>query len=307
MPHKKPFRIKTISEFHQFRNLPKPAHPLVSVINLEEAQKFPESVSTLVLDFYSIALKRNFTGTFKYGQQAYDFNEGTMFFMSPNQVFSIEHNPSETTEPSGWKWVMLIHPDFIWNTPLAKKIKQYDFFNYSINEALFLSEKEEETIDGIIANIQQEYYTSIDKFSKPIIISHIEALLNYSERFYNRQFITREKANHQILGRLEKLLDDYFNADDLISKGLPSVQYVAQTLNVSPNYLGGLLKALTGLTTQQHIHEKLIAKAKEQLSTTDLDVSEIAYQLGFGHLQSFSKFFKSKTKLSPLEFRHSFN
>lgn len=307
MPHKKPFRIKTISEFHQFRNLPKPAHPLVSVINLEEAQKFPESVSSLVLDFYSIALKRNFTGTVKYGQQAYDFNEGTMFFMSPNQVFSIEQNPSEAAEPSGWKWVMLIHPDFIWNTPLAKKIKQYDFFNYSINEALFLSEKEEETIDGIIANIQQEYYTSIDKFSKPIIISHIETLLNYSERFYNRQFITREKANHQILGRLEKLLDDYFNADDLISKGLPSVQYVAQTLNVSPNYLGGLLKALTGLTTQQHIHEKLIAKAKEQLSTTDLDVSEIAYQLGFGHLQSFSKFFKSKTKLSPLEFRHSFN
>lgn len=190
---------------------------------------------------------------------------------------------------------------------MLKKLSNTIFFNYSINEALFLSEKEEETIDGIIANIQQEYYTSIDKFSKPIIISHIEALLTYSERFYNRQFITREKANHQILGRLEKLLDDYFNDDDLISKGLPSVQYVAQTLNVSPNYLSGLLKALTGLTTQQHIHEKLIAKAKEQLSTTELDVSEIAYQLGFGHLQSFSKFFKSKTKLSPLEFRHSFN
>ncbi|QNF34216.1 AraC family transcriptional regulator [Adhaeribacter swui] len=307
MRNKQPFRVKSISEFHQLRGLPKPAHPLISIVNLEDVQKFPDTISSLVLDLYSISLKRNFTGTIKYGQQEYDFNEGTLFFMSPNQVFSIEHNPNETVKQSGWKWVLLIHPDFLWNTPLARNIKQYEFFDYSVSEALFLSEKEEVIIDGIIANIQQEYHTNIDKFSKQIIISYIEALLNYSERFYNRQFITREKANHQILEQLEKLLIDYFNSEELISKGLPTVQYVSGKLNVSPNYLGALLKVLTGETTQQHIHKKLIEKAKEKLSTTNLTVSEIAYQLGFEHLQSFSKLFKTKTNFSPLEFRQSFN
>lgn len=302
----KPHRIKSISEFHRLRGLPKPEHPLVSIVNLEEVPKFPESISTLMLDFYSISLKRNFTGTFKYGQQAYDFNEGTMFFMAPNQVFRIEHNPHETAKQSGWKWVLLIHPDFLWNTPLAKRIKQYDFFDYSVNEALFLSEKEEITIEGIIASIRQEYHSNIDRFSKQIIITHIENLLSYSDRFYNRQFLTREKANYHILERLEDLLNHYFNDENSISKGLPSVQSVAGKLNVSPNYLSSLLKVLTGQTTQQHIHEKLVEKAKEKLSTTDLTVSEIAYQLGFEHIQSFSKLFKAKTNLSPLQFRRSF-
>ncbi|MDE1192687.1 MAG: AraC family transcriptional regulator [Arachidicoccus sp.] len=307
MQAKQPFRVKSIYEFHQLRNLPKPEHPLISVINLEDVPKFPENISSLVLDFYSVSFKENFTGTFKYGQQEYDFNEGTMFFMAPNQVFRIEHNPNETAKQLGWKWLLLIHPDFFWNTSLAKTIKQYEFFDYSANEALFLSEKEEATIDGIIANIQQEYHANIDKFSKKIIITHLENLLSYSDRFYNRQFITREKANHKILERLEKLLSGYFNSNDLISQGLPTVQHIAEELNVSPNYLGSLLKVLTGQTTQQHIHDKLIEKAKEKLSTTNLTVSEIAYELGFEHLQSFSKLFKTKTQLSPLQFRHSFN
>src|SRR5690606_33349964 len=163
------------------------------------------------------------------------------------------------------------------------------------------------TLDGILENIRHEYHTNIDRFSRQIVISHIEALLNYSERFYNRQFITREKANHQILGRLEKLLFDHFNSDDVISRGLPTVQYVAEKLNVSPSYLGSLLRVLTGQNTQQHIHDKLIETAKEKLTTTNLSISEIAYELGFEHSQSFSKLFKTKTKLSPLEFRKSFN
>ena len=224
--------------------------------------------------------------------------------MSPNQILSINLE-TYNEKPSGW--ILLINPDFLWNTSLATTIKQYKYFDYSINEALFLSEKEEATLNGIIQNIQQEYHSNIDKFSKQIIISHIEALLNYSERFYNRQFVTREKANHQILERLEKLLTDYFNSDDLISKGLPTVLSVAEKLNVSTSYLGSLLRVLTGENTQQHIHEKLIEKAKEKLSTTNLSVSEIAYELGFEHPQSFSKLFKTKTKLSPLEFRQSFN
>ncbi len=202
---------------------------------------------------------------------------------------------------------MLIHPDFLWNTPLAKAIRQYEFFDYSVNEALFLSEKEEATITGILKNIKDEYHNNIDKFSQDIIISQIEVLLNYSDRFYHRQFITRKVTNHKILNRLEDILEEYFNGDDLTEKGLPSVQYIAEKLNVSPNYLSSLLKVLTGQSTQQHIHQKLIAKAKERLSTTDLSVSEIAYALGFEHPQSFSKLFKSKTNLSPLEFRKSFN
>lgn len=190
---------------------------------------------------------------------------------------------------------------------MAKNIKQYEFFGYSVNGALWLLEKEETAINNIVKNIKQEYHANIDKFSKQIIISQIESLLNYADRFYNRQFITREKANHQILDRLEKLLTNYFKSDNLINKGLPTVQHVAQTLNVSPDYLSSLLRVLTGQNAQQHIHSKLIEVAKEKLSTTSLSVSKIAYELGFEHLQSFSKLFKEKTTLSPLAFKQLFN
>jgi len=309
MANTKLHRVKTISEYHQLLGLPKPEHPLISVITLDGLKQLlasNEHVQTsLVFDFYLISLKRTSGIKYKYGQQQSDFREGVLFFMSPNQVLGTEIEPHSIVERSGW--MLLIHPDFIWNTALAKNIKQYEFFDYSVKEALFLSEKEETTINGIIENIRKEYHSNIDKFSKQIIISHLENLLSYSERFYHRQFITREKTNHQILDRLEKLLTDYFNSDDLISKGLPTVQYIAEQLNVSPKYLSSLLKVLTGQNTQQHIHDKLIEKAKEKLSTTDLSVSEIAYQLGFEHLQSFSKLFKTKTNFSPLEFRASFN
>ncbi|RYE12508.1 MAG: AraC family transcriptional regulator, partial [Sphingobacteriaceae bacterium] len=262
--------------------------------------------TTLLLDFYVIAMKKVSGAAMKYGQQAFDFDEGLMSFMAPNQVFGVTPGKKdEVIKQSGW--VLNIHPDFLWNTPLASTIKQYDFWDYSVNEALFLSEKEEATINHIIQNIQQEYRSNIDKFSKQIIISQIESLLSYADRFYHRQFITREKSNHQILDRLENLVNNYFNSTDLINKGLPTVGFIAEALNLSPKYLSSLLKMLTGQNTQQYIHEKLIAKAKEKLSATDLSVSEIAYQLGFEHLQSFSKLFKTKTKLSPLEFRQSFN
>lgn len=300
-------RIKTIGEFHQFRSLPKPEHPLISIVDYAYVKSLSEvGEVSWIFDFYQISIKRGIDGKFRYGQQEYDFDEGVMFFMAPNQVFSIQIDKHSTTKKrSGW--LLLIHPDFFWNTQLARTIKRYEFFNYSVNEALFLSQKEETTLDGILENIRQEYHSNIDLFSKQIIISHIEALLNYSERFYNRQFITREKANHQILARLEALLSDYFNGDDIISRGLPTVQYVADTLNVSPSYLGSLLRVLTGQNTQQHIHDKLIEKAKEKLASTNRSISEIAFELGFEHPQSFSKLFKAKTKFSPLEFRQSFN
>lgn len=308
MANTKPIRIKSISEFHRLRGLSKPEHPLISLVTKDDFVSLPnQHTMSAVFDFYFIALKRMSGVKYKYGQLFYDFEDGgVLFFMSPNQVLDIEVVERENSEePSGW--MLLIHPDFIWNTPLAKSIKKYDFFDYSVNEALLLSEKEEVTLNSIIENIRQEYRSNIDKFSKRIIISHVEALLNYAERFYSRQFITREKANHQLLGRLEKLLTDYFNSDELTSKGLPTVQHVAAELYVSPSYLGNLLRALTGQNTQQHIHGKLIEKAKEKLSTTNFSVSEIAYELGFEHAQSFSKLFKTKTNVSPLKFRQSFN
>ena len=307
MASNKPVRVKTISEFHRLRGLPQPEHPLISVIEHAALKYSPDENSlTGIFGFYSISIKRGVPGKLKYGQQQYDFDEGIMYFTAPNQLFRVEVNSDEkATKPSGW--ILLIHPDFLWNTALAKKIQQYEYFGYSVNEALFLSEKEETIINNLIDNIRQEYHSNIDKHSQSIIISQLETLLNYSERFYQRQFITRKISSHQILDRLEDLLTGYFNSDDLAIKGLPTVQFVADTLNVSTNYLSSLLKVLTGQSTQQHIHDKLIEKAKEKLSTTDLSVSEIAYELGFEHSQSFNRLFKSKTNLSPLEFRQSFN
>lgn len=306
MENKQPIRLKTITEFHKFWALPKPEHPLISVVDytlIDHSLANPHQ--GLLLDFYCITIKRDLGLKLIYGQQSVDFDEGLMFFMAPNQVIRIEKEPKNIDDHSGW--ILLIHPDFIWNTSLTKTIKKYEFFQYSMHEALFLSEKEEETVTNIIKNIKQEYHSNIDTFSQNIIISQLETLLNYSERFYQRQFITRKITNHKILERLEDLLEQYFSSDDLTSKGLPSVQFIADNLNISTSYLGSLLKLLTGQSTQQHIQNKVIEKAKEKLSTTNLSVGEIAYELGFEHPQSFNKLFKTKTKLSPLEFRASFN
>lgn len=300
-----PIRLKTITEAHRLLGLPSPEHPLISILNYADLKVTGfEGELSAMFDFYYISLKKGFTNKLFYGQQTYDFDEGMMYFVAPNQLLR-GAGPEPDDDLSGW--VLLIHPDLLWGTWLAKTIKKYDFFDYAVNEALFLSDKEKTIINGIVENIKTEYQNNIDKFSQDIIISHIETLLNYSERFYQRQFITRKKSNHQVLDQVEQLLNTYFDDEDLISKGLPSVQYIAESLNISSKYLGSLLKQLTGQTTQQHIHEKLIEKAKERLSTTSLSVSEIAYELGFEHSQSFSKLFKTKTNQSPLEFRAGFN
>jgi AraC-like DNA-binding protein len=302
-------RIPTISEYFRHMGWPKPQHPLISVINFEElkTERRNHVVVNFIFDFYAITMKRMKGLRYKYGQHYYDFeDDGILFFLSPNQVFNIEPIEQAAPEkPSGW--ALFIHPDFFWNTTLAKTIKQYDFFDYAINEALLLSEKEEVILNEVIRHITQEYQSNIDKFTKQIIVTHVENLLSYCERFYNRQFITREKASHQVLDNLEKLLTGYFNNDNLMAKGLPTVRYVSDQLNVSVSYLSRLLKVLTGQTTQQHIHNKLIEKANEKLSTTTTPVSEIAYSLGFEHSQAFSRLFKSKTNQSPLVFRRSYN
>jgi AraC-like DNA-binding protein len=298
--------FKTISEFHEFLQLPKPQHPLISVLDVGTVPHRNDDEEPLLLDFYCISVKRMHNFQSRYGQHSFDFNEGILSFMAPGQVFSVAVlNKDEAVAKSGW--VVYIHPDFIWNTPLATTIKHYDFWDYSLHEGLFLSAKEETTILAIIQTIEQECSANLDRFSKQIIISQIESLLHYADRFYHRQFLTREKANHEVLERLEALLHAYFNSPDVAERGVPTVKYVAEHLNLSPKYLSSLLRVVTGQNTQQHIHAKLIAKAKEKLSTTNLTVSEIAYELGFEHLPSFSKLFKTKTNLSPLEFRASFN
>ncbi len=297
-------RVRSIVEFHKMKGLPAPQHPLISVFDYSTIACSTEiNHKNFVFDFYHISCKRSIGTKYKYGQGSYDFDDGVMFFIAPNQVFGIEPIAEIATPKSGW--VLMIHPDFFWNTSLAKNIKQYDFFDYAVNEALFLSDKEETILNSIVKNIEQEYHTNLDKFSQNIIVSQIETLLNYSERFYQRQFISRRKENHRILEKVEAVIDAYFN--DEAQAGLPSVRHIANALNISPTYLSSLLKSVTGQTTQQHIHERLIEKAKERLSTTSLSVSEIAYELGFGHSQSFSKLFKTRTKLSPLAFRKSFN
>ena len=299
-------KIKSITAYHRFRGLPKPEHPLISLVDYSQVQ-FPEDTQAvnIVMDFYSIALKRDVGAKLHYGQQVYDFDEGLMSFIAPGQVLRIARDPDTSNKGSGY--LLQIHPDFLWGSTLSNLIKNYLFFDYSIHEALFLSNKEETIVLNIFENIRQEYHSNIDGFSQGLIIAQIELLLKYCERFYNRQFITRKISNHQILMKVEHFLNSYFSDNVKANKGLLSVKMVADAMNVSPDYLSSLLKQLTGQNAQEHIHRKLIDKAKAHLSTTSLSVSEIAYELGFEHPQSFSKLFKIKTKVSPLEFRRSFN
>jgi len=301
-----PLKIKSIHELLQLKGLPDTRHPLISVVNIAELKQLPKYVNIVATtNFYFIGMSKytQYCLKMKYGQQEYDFDKGVMNFIAPGQVFNFIADQVEEINRSGW--LLLLHPDFLWSHPLALKIRQYEFFDYAVNEALFLSDYEEQTISGLFRNIEQEYSTNIDKFSQGIIISLIETLLKYSERFYQRQFITRNVTHHGIVSQLEALLEKAFSKEALEENGVPTVKDISGQLNISPNYLSGLLKTLTGNSTQQHIQEKIIEKAKEKLTMTDLSVNEIAFELGFEYPQSFSKLFRTKTNISPLEFRKS--
>ncbi len=298
------FTIHSVPQLHQLMGFGKPGHPLISLIKHQDNRHslvFDGPVS-FITDFYIILLKRDVKGKIKYGQHYYDFDEGIMAMMAPGQVFSVDEPHDGSTG-----WLLVFHPDFIRNYPLATTIKSYGFFSYEVNEALHLSTKEEKMLERIMKNIQQEYLSPIDRFSQDVMVSHLDLLLNYANRFYNRQFITRKSAGIDLLTKLENVLNDYFDGNKVQQMGLPSVQYISGQLHISPNYLSDMLRSLTGQGTQQHIHDKLIEKAKDILATTNLSVSEIAYRLGFEHSQSFSRLFKSRTKLTPLAFRSSFN
>lgn len=296
--------FNSVADLHRQLNLKSPANPLVSVMRLEDIPVQNATPQTIVYNFYVFYLKKNYEGKIKYGHQYYDFDNGVISFFSPGQKITIEENNAAQNVEG---WMLVFHPDFIQGYGLAKKMKDFNFFSYAVNEALHISEKEEQIVSGILENLQEEIGDRIDGFTQEVIVSHIELLLNYCNRFYSRQFITRKKASNDLLIKFEQLLGDYLNKDEIQKKGLPTVKYFAEALYVSPNYLNDMLKNLTGQTTRQHLHYKLVEKAKELLSSTELSVSEIAYRLGFEYTQSFNKLFKNKTKVTPLAFRQTYH
>ncbi len=298
---KHPVIFNSISQLHKAMGQAAPSHPLISIMNYGEARFDPKDFEEgIILNFYKISFKTSFSGKLKYGQGFYDFEEGGMSFIAPGQLLKMQ---DEEADYSGM--TLHIHPDFLRSYPLNSAIKQYGYFSYSAAEALYLSEKEKATILSIYRFIQDELNERIDKFSQDVIISQIELLLNYANRFYDRQFLTRKAVNNDLLVRLEQQLEDYFKDDKLLTGGLPSVATLAENLHVTPRYLSDLLRNLIGLNAQQFIHEKVIEKAKEYLAKNDLTVAQIAYHLGFEHPQSFNKLFKSKTSLSPSGYKKS--
>lgn len=284
-------------------SLPDPQHPLVSVTPSELCKFDADGPwAQFVHQFYCIALKREVKGKIKYGQQTYDYDKGVMSFTAPRQVQSLDVQTLEC----GTGLLLMFHPDFLLKHPLANVITQYGFFSYAVHEALHLSPREEEDVIGLFKKIDQECQ-HIDRHTQDIVLSQIALLLTYSNRFYERQFITRKNTSSDLLIKFQSIVDAYINSDQPAEKGLLTVQHVAAALHLSPNYLSDMLRYLTGQNAQQHIQLRLIEKAKEILAISNLTVGEVAYQLGFEHPQSFSKFFKAKTNLSPLEFRTSFN
>lgn len=296
-------KLDSITEIHRMLGLAGPVHPLISLLDsnkdLVNMGRLPVSY---ISGFYKISFTTELAGKFKYGQGYYDFDEGSLIFTAPNQLIG---NTQAYKDNKGYS--LIIHPDFLQGHALAKKIKSYGFFSYAISESLHLSEQEKATMLAIYNIIGQELNSRIDEFSHEVVIAQIELLLSYAKRFYKRQFITRQVVSNNLLQQIEELLNTYFEEDKLASQGMPSVHFLAEQLNFSPNYLSDMLRTLTGLSAQQHIHLRLIEKSKELLSTTNMTVSEVAYQLGFEHPQSFSRLFKTKTSLTPVEFRHAFN
>ena len=302
----RPHKFGSISDAYRAFSLPEPKHPLISLINGAESDGIKPPPGSHILNFYKISYKPKQSNKLKYGRGYYDFNEGGLLFASPNQIIG-NYDDDNTTAVDCSLYTLLIHPDFFIGHPIAQEIKKFGFFSYSTNETLHLSQEEKDTIISIFKMIETELNSRIDDFSQDVTISQIALLLNFANRYHKRQFITRKAINNDIIQKLEIYLDDYLNGSKSLNKGIPTVHSLGNQVGLTPSYLSDMLRSLTGRNAQQFIHDKLIEKAKELLSTTDLSISEIAYQLGFEYSQSFNRLFKSKTKLSPLEFRKSFN
>lgn len=276
----------------------KTLHPLINIVDLNKSKPLPRPKFTI--NFYAIVIKDTRCGDLRYGNQYYDYDEGTLVFFSPNQIITSEPE-GELHQPFGI--ALVFHPDFIAGTSLGKQIHEYSFFSYQSNEALHLSERERETVDNCFENIKTEINQNLDQHSRKLIVANIELLLKYCSRFYDRQFITREQANHGIVEQFEQKLNEYFRGEELKINGLPSVAHFANELNLSANYFGDLVKKQTGKTALEYIQLRLIDLAKERIFDNSKSVSEVAYELGFKYPQHFTRFFKQKVGVSPLEYR----
>lgn len=291
-------RFNTVAEYNAFNNH-ETLHPLVSVINFSKA--YPRRLNLTYFGFYLVLLKDVNCGDLRYGKTTYDYQEGTLIFLAPGQILDME--PSiELYQPKGYG--VIFHQDLIIGTPLDRLINDYSFFSYNVNEALHVSERERQIILDCFSKISYELEQNMDKHSKKLIASNIELLLNYCDRFYDRQFITRDNANKGILEKFEKVLNAYFSSNKPQKFGLPSVAYFADILKLSPNYLGDSLKKETGKSAQEHIQLKLIGIAKERIFDTEKSISEIAYELGFKYPQHFNRMFKKATGKTPVEYRN---
>ncbi len=293
--------IDTIENGHKLIGVSAPKHPLVSLVNLKDITMFPENINMkFMLNMFMISLKDGISCSLNYGRNSYDFSKGTMVFTKPNQVLSSE---DETIDNNAKGWLLFFHPDLIRKSALGKNIHQYSFFDYEIHEALHLSEEEQETVTEIVKKIEKEYQQNIDKHSQKLIISNIELLLDYCNRYYDRQFYVRTNLNQDKISEFELLLKNYFSSEKPHELGIPSVKYCGDQLNMSPNYLSDLLKKETGKSAKDHIHGFIVNSAKNQLLGSTDSVSEIAYNLGFDYPQHFSKLFKKKTGITPAKFR----
>ena len=298
-------KIESISQFHSLLNIPSPKHPLISVVDLSilnqlkpEAQ--PEGTK-VASSFYSITLKHLKEGSLIYGRKNIDFQEGSLFFTYPDQVGTLQKPLIEECE---YSWGVFFHADLILGTPLASKMADYTFFRYSANEALHLSADEKQSLSSIVSSIQTELQRPIDKHTKNVFVSALELLLNHCNRYYDRQFITRESQNNTIIGKIDAFLSSHFASASLTEMGLPTAAQCAEHVNLSPNYLSDLLRKETGKTTQEHIHFHLLEIAKYRLLGTNESIKVIAHSLGFEYPHYFSNLFKKKMGVSPSEFRN---
>ena len=293
----KSINFETVNEYNKFNNH-ETLHPLVSVIDFSKAAR--RAGSKMYFDLYCIFLKDVKCGDLKYGRATYDYQEGTLVFVSPGQVVDVANKTYEY-QPMGHG--LVFHPDLIRGTALGKNIGDYHFFSYQTNEALHLSARERQMVLDIFETIEGELRQSVDKHSKKLIASNIELFLNYCERFYDRQFITRENVNKGILEKFEDLLNNYFSSEQPNTAGLPSVAYCANELHLSANYFGDLIKKETGKSAQEYIQNKIIDVAKEKVFDADKSISQIAYDLGFKYPQHFNRLFKQRTGYTPGEYR----
>lgn len=294
-------RFETVNDYNIF-NQKETLHPLISVIDMSKAA--PRQASNMYFGFFTVFLKDVKCGDLRYGRAMYDYQEGTLVFIAPGQVVTVDSN-SETYQPKGH--ALVFHPDLLYGTSLGRHIQDYTFFSYQSNEALHLSERERRLVLDCFSKIEYELEHAVDKHSKRLIVSNIEMLLNYCIRFYDRQFITRENLHKGILERFEQLLNGYYQSDKPQTNGLPSVAYCASELNLSASYFGDLIKKETGKTAQEYIQAKVIDVAKEKVFDKSKSVSEIAYELGFRYPQHFTRLFKQKVGQSPNEYRGSSN